>query len=529
MNADLEQWQVGKRAVRSEAGVVAAQHVLAARAGADMLARGGNAVDAAVAAAFALAAVEPWMCGLGGSGFAVLHMGGGPARAVDFQGELAAATGSADYPVDPGLPSTIMGFPGVEDRANTLGARSATVPGAVAGLGLIQARFGRLGLDTVLDPAIALAGRGVSVDWFTTLQVALSAPDLARDPGAAAIWLPGGHPPRPETVLELGALPATLRALADLGPEGFMAGEPGARLAADLQAAGSRITQADLAGYRAVEFDAPSVLHRGVEIHTAGPHSGGPRLADFLGRMGEARPAGPAPGPEDWVRIADALDAAWRAHRARIGLEGEPMGCTSSLAAVDAEGNMVALTYTLLNRFGAAWVSPATGILMNNAVAYFDPRSGRPTSIAGGKRINASNMCPVVASRGGAAIFALGASGANFIMPAVAQVAALMLDWEMDLETALNHPRIDASDRGSVRADPLLGDDSLAALGARGEVEIAQRLVFPKLYACPSGVSRDPARGLSAGLNDPSQPMGGAAAPSRLALAAIGEAPAQRP
>ncbi|MEL6235758.1 MAG: gamma-glutamyltransferase, partial [Pseudomonadota bacterium] len=174
MNADLEQWQVSKRAVRStgaaEGGVVAAQHVLAARAGADMLARGGNAADAAVAAAFALAVVEPWMCGLGGSGLAVLHMAGGPAEVVDFQGVLAAAATPAAYPIDPDLAWTIMGFPGVAGRANTTGPRAATVPGAVAGLAEISARFGRLGLDTALEPAIALAARGLPVDWFATLQ-----------------------------------------------------------------------------------------------------------------------------------------------------------------------------------------------------------------------------------------------------------------------------------------------------------------------------------------------------------------------
>jgi gamma-glutamyltranspeptidase/glutathione hydrolase len=137
----------------------------------------------------------------------------------------------------------------------------------------------------------------------------------------------------------------------------------------------------------------------------------------------------------------------------------------------------------------------------------------------GRKRINASNMCPTIATREGEALFAIGASGANHIMPATTQIAALMLDFGLDLEAAFNHPRLDASDRGGVRVDPRLGAEVLAALGRDFTLEVAQLLVFPKLYACPSGVSRDPGSGLCQGINDPSQPIGGAAAPAPFTLA----------
>ena len=104
-------------------------------------------------------------------------------------------------------------------------------------------------------------------------------------------------------------------------------------------------------------------------------------------------------------------------------------GCTSHMSAVDGDGNMAALTYTLLNRFGSGVVLPGTGILMNNAVSYFDPRPGFPTSMAGGKRINASNMCPTIAVRAGRALFAVGASGANHIVPCTLQIAARDVEW----------------------------------------------------------------------------------------------------
>ena len=173
---------------------------------------------------------------------------------------------------------------------------------------------------------------------------------------------------------------------------------------------------------------------------------------------------------------------------------------------------------------------------MNNAVSYFDPRPGRPTTLAPGRRVDASNMCPTVARRPDGGGFALGASGGNLIMPAVTQVAALMLDFGLSLEEAINAPRLDASDRGSVRADPALGPDVLAALGRGRELEVAQRLVFPKLYACVSGVARA-ADGACTGLSDPSHPAAGASGPApfeaadgrSLAAAPAAPAPGVRP
>src|SRR3546814_5453747 len=132
---------------------------------------------------------------------------------------------------------------------------------------------------------------------------------------------------------------------------------------------------------------------------------------------------------------------------------------------------------------------------MNNAVAYFDPRPGNPVSLAGGKRNNSSHMCPTLATREGAALLAVGASGANHIVPCTAQLAALMLDYGLSLEEAFHTPRIDASARGSLRADPAMGEAALAELRKVFTLEVAQQLVFPKLSACPSGVARDPATG----------------------------------
>jgi len=513
LNDATEHWSTGKHAVQSDGGMVAAQHQLAAEAGASLLSKGGNAADAAVACAFALGVVEPWMSGLGGSGYAVIwDARSSQATVVDFQGVLPAAIDRADYPLDPRVPMSIMGFPGVVNEHNVRGYGAVSVPGALKGLSHVQSRFGKSGLDTVLEPAIALAERGLPCNWFTTLQVALAAEGLARDPVAQATYMPHGRPPLPEQFLELGKLGQTLKAIAEQGPDTMYGGALGESMCVDFARGGSRITIEDLANYQIIESNALTGSHRGVELHTAGPTSGGPRLIEAFEYVSTHLDQSRGIGAHSYRVYADALNSAWRSHKERIGRETEVGGCTSHLSVVDGEGNMVALTYTLLDRFGAQVVLPGSGILMNNAVSYFDPRPGFPTSMASAKRINASNMCPTIATRSGESLFAVGASGANFIMPCTMQVAGFMLDFDLTLEQSINQPRVDASDRGSIRVDPRVGEAVLKELAQDFELEVAQAMVYPKLYSCPTGVSRDPATGTTWGINDPTQPVGGAAA-----------------
>lgn len=525
MNSNVEQWEVRKRAVSSERGVVAAQNRMAAAAGADALARGGNAVDAAVGCAFALNAVEPWMCGMGGSGYMVIWLADEKrAVSVDFQGVLPQGVDTADYPLDPNVPDAIMGFPGVAENANVVGYKSITVPGAVAGLAESVARYGALGLDSLLGPAIQLAERGLPVDWFTTLQIGLEAADLARFPASAAVYLPDGAPARPEQFLSLGNLAGTLRAIAADGPDTFYKGPIANSLAADLQAGGSRITVEDLAAYRPLFGKPLAHEHRGATLYTPGETSGGRRLNEAFAyvdaHLDRTRPF----GAHAHATYAHALNEAFANHERRLG-RIDTAGSTSHMSAVDAEGNMAALTYTLLNRFGSKVVLPGAGVIMNNAVSYFDPRPGFPTTMEGGKRINASNMCPTVCVRDGEALFAVGASGANHIVPCAMQVAAYMLDYGMSLEEAFNTPRIDAGGRRSIRVDPALGDDVLDELGREFDLEVAQNLVFPKLYSCPSGVCRDAANGRTQGCGDRANPVAGAVAEGRFEI----EADAARP
>jgi gamma-glutamyltranspeptidase/glutathione hydrolase len=297
--------------------------------------------------------------------------------------------------------------------------------------------------------------------------------------------------------------------LADNGSEDFYQGRISELLAADLQAGGSAIRAEDLAAYRAELKEPLQGGHRGARIFGADASSGARRLLDTLSLIAEQLTPGSAVGADTYRIYAGALNTAFAAHKKRTGMVAET-GCTTHLSTVDRAGNMVAMTYTLLNRFGSQVVLPRTGILMNNALSYFDPRPGRPTSMEGGKRINSSNMCPTIAVRDGQALFAVGASGANYIVPAVTQITALLLDYDMSLEQAFHTPRIDASDRDSIRVDAASAAEISAELSLHFELEIAQLTVFPNLYACPSGVLRDPVSGLNYGMSDPSAPIAAA-------------------
>ncbi len=182
---------------------------------------------------------------------------------------------------------------------------------------------------------------------------------------------------------------------------------------------------------------------------------------------------------------------------------------TTHISATDREGGIAALTSTLLSSFGSRYVLPGTGILMNNGIMWFDPRPGRPNSMAPGKRA-LTNMCPVVAARDGRPWFGLGASGGRRIVGAVLQMASFVVDFGMDAETAAHHPRIDVSGAdGGIgidrRLDPEIAERLLQAPGAK----LVEHGVFPTRFACPNLVLRG-ADGRNAGISDVMSPWSGA-------------------
>jgi len=183
---------------------------------------------------------------------------------------------------------------------------------------------------------------------------------------------------------------------------------------------------------------------------------------------------------------------------------------TTHLNVIDRQGNMVAHTQTLLSVFGSKLVLPATGILMNNGIMWFDPRPGTPNGLAPGKR-PLTNMCPVIALRGGKPWFAIGASGGRKIMPAVLQISSFLVDHGMYLEDAFHQPRLDASERDFVAVDSRMPLTVRKALERKFPVRMNELVVYPTNYACPSAVLRDPkGRGEHFGATDVMSPWSGA-------------------
>ena len=513
--APRETWSLRKPVVTGSGGLVAAQHVGAAEVGAEVLAAGGNAVDAALASSLALAVLEPWMSGLGGGGAMVIARADGPVEAIDFGMVAPARLDPAAYPLVEGHDDELFGWPAVLEGRNLLGPLAIAVPGQAAGLGLAHRRHASMPWADLCGPAIALARRGLPVTWYTTLRIADAARDLCRFGAARAVYLPDGVPPTPAADgalahLPLGRFAETLERLAAAGPQDLVTGELARLLVSDVQAAGGVLGPDDLARYQARRGEPVLTEHAGAMFATPGGLTAGPTFAHALALIRGKVPRG-APGPAAYSAWAEALLVAYQERLATMGdlHDRHDPACTTHLCVVDRAGTMVSLTQTLLSVFGSRVVSPSTGILLNNGIMWFVPRPGGPNAIAPGKR-PLSHMCPLVAVKDGAAWLALGASGGRRILPAVLQISSMVADCGLDLESAFHAPRIDVSGGPTVSADRRLRPEVLAQLRARFPVQEVERAVLPNLFACPTGVLRDPDTGEASGMTDPMQPVAGA-------------------
>jgi gamma-glutamyltranspeptidase/glutathione hydrolase len=492
-------WVVTKRSVESARGVVAAQHRFAADAGARILRAGGNAVDAAIAAAFAVGVVEPWLSGIGGGGFMLLRTAhDGQVHAIDFGMVAAQRLDVARYAITEGRDLDWFQWPKVEGDRNIIGPESICVPGAVAGFGLASERFGRLPWRALVAPAIALAETGMAVDWYASLSIAVDAGGLEQCPVSRAIFLPDGRAPvtrerGAEQRLHNPALVRTLRRLGEAGPRDFYDGEIARAIVADLSGR-CAIDATDLAGYQA-RLVAPATLdYRGTRLCAMPGLSGGPTYLAALAELAGTLRGVQRLGPEAFAAYARAIGNAYATRLETFGHAGTTNeSCTSHVSVIDADGNMAALTNSLLSRFGAKVTLPATGILMNNGMMWFDPRPGRPNAIAPGKRPLA-NMCPVVATREGPA-FAMGAAGGRQIVPALVQLTSFLIDFGLSPEEAFHLPRLDASTR-TVVCNARMPADQVAAVARHFSVARVEDTVYPVQFAVPNAVQHDGGRNI---------------------------------
>ncbi len=512
-----QNWQVRKPAARGRAGMVVSQVGAAAEAGVLMLDAGGSAADAAVATAFALAAVEPWNSGLGGIGFAQVVGANGPAETFDFGPVAPAGLDPGAFPLTGRMKQDLFAWPEVEGDRNIHGPLSFVVPSAVAGYALLHERHGRLPLHEVLAPAIALAWRGLPADWYTTLKVAASAAVLRLYPESARVYLPNGLPPvapyqGTPGFFTLGNLPDTLERLAHAGLRDFYEGEVAASVARDAREMGGVLSATDLAGCRARVLPAVAVPWAGRRLMLANGLTAAPTLRRVLEVM-EGTASGPDPSPEWYARFARTMRAAYAERLSGLG-DAEPRAaesCTSHLTACDRDGTMVAMTTTLLSSMGSRVVLPRSGVLMNNGVMWFDPTPGAPNAMAPGKR-PLTNMCPVVAvGADGRPEIAAGASGGRRIMAAVAQMLSFVGEFGLDPEAAAHHPRVDVSGPDGVTADDRLPAVVLDRLRADGPVEVVEHGVMPLNFACPNLIRRGPDGGVT-GVSDAMSPWSAAVA-----------------
>ena len=535
--------------------MVAAKHELAVQAGNDILDQGGNAVDAAVAVAFAIGVVEPWMSGIGGVGFMTIQRANGERAVIDYFGQAPGAAKPDMYELTADFGHSVVGFGGVKDQANAYGPRSVAVPGMVRGMELALQRFGTRTLADTVASAVEFAEAGFEVDWYHGMLISSQQDTITRDPETARIFLTNGRPPaplfgQPAPRIIQRDLAKTLRVIGEQGADAFYQGEVARRIAEHMRATGGLITEADLAAYQA-KVVTPLVLpYRDAELVLLPYQAGGITIGEALnilngfdlGATGfnsaaslhliaEASRRGyadrfayvgdPAFVDTDWARLASAEYAAERRAeinptrasrpgagqhigrtKANLAAAGADEGCTTHFSVVDREGTIVSVTQTLTLLFGSVVTVPGTGVLLNDSMNLFDPQPGGANEIQPGKR-PASSMAHVVAVRNGVPILGVGAPGGRRIMDTCLQMTIDVIDYGLDIATACGAPLIDCA------GPELLVDDRIPAadrgrLRAMGHDVVDVPVSFsPRGFASPTGVTVDPVTGLRYGGADP--------------------------
>lgn len=499
--------QIRKPATTSKGGIVAAQSGKAAAVGAEVLAAGGDCIDAVIATTFALGVLEPWMSGLGGGGAMVLYRAKEDRyEVIDYGMRAPMSLRVEDYPLSGGAASDLFPWARVKDDRNIHGPGAIAVPGVVAGMEEAHRRHARMPWKELLAPSIALAGEGLSVDWWTTVMISSAAVDLRRYPASATAYLQDGLPPNPpwgiksKVRMPQDKLQAAMAHLAAQGPRDFYEGDLARSVAADVQAAGGALSVEDLMPFKAHLREPLSISYRSGKVFATPELTAGPTLSHTLRLLQQGlQPARSGPDAATYAAYASALQTAYRERlkdmgdadgRRSLGADMVAPACTTHFSAVDRDGNMAAVTQTLLSGFGSKFVCPQTGITMNNGIMWFDPKQGTPNSLAPGKRC-LTNYTPVLAQAADGRRVAVGASGGRRILPAVTQLLSFVMDFGMDLDATIHQPRIDASEGTIVVGDVRLPMAVRQDLRARFDYEEARIQTLPMKFACPSLVLRD--------------------------------------
>src|SRR5580700_4775554 len=463
--------------------MVVAEQDLATEVGVSVLRSGGNAVDAAVAVGLALAVTHPYAGNIGGGGFMLIRMADGRTTFIDFREKAPAAATHDMY----------LNANGVPTGDSVVGWRSAGVPGTVRGLALANKKYGREAWPELVKPAVALATNGFPVSKWQMDSWRRSSPLLSHFPESNRIFLKGGAYYEQQETFKQPELARTLDRIAHLGAADFYDGETAHILANEMAKNGGLITLADMHNYQAVERTPLEGHYKGYHIITSPPpSSGGVGLLQMLAMLnGTGHEKFGAGSAESYHYIAEVLrryfadrskylgdpdfvnnpisallapayiqsrratidpDRATSSEQIAPGLTAGNEGSdTTHYSIVDEQGNAVAVTYTLNNGYGSGVTVPGAGFLLNDEMDDFAAKPGEPNmfglvqgernSIAPGKR-PLSSMMPTIILKDGKPFLVLGAPGGPMIITAVLQVILNVIDFGMNVQEAIDFPRI---------------------------------------------------------------------------------------
>ncbi len=470
------QFECEKQPAHGTKGMVVTNHPLASAAGSEMLAAGGNAIDAAVAAFFTLTVVEPMMVGIVGGGMTHIRFGDGHHTVIDGQVRAPMASSPDVYKT---VSDVMPDYLETEGRENAVGPKAVAAPGNLKAWCELLHRFGTLPLADAMAPAIKHATRGFSVTPYLNECISDAASDLINDAEIAKIFLPDGAPLAAGTRLVQTDYGESLKTIAKEGAGTLYGGALGRTIADHMDTVGGLLSMEDFESYKTIERDVVRAPYRDHEIvGPPPPSSGGVHVIQMLNLLEGFRVGELGFGsPENLHLLAEVLKIAFADRKAATadpdfvdvpvarllskdyaderrpdidlsnakswdaGVALPESANTTHVTVADGDGNVVAMTQTINSTFGARIVIPGTGIIPNNYMYVFDPHPGNALSIEAGKRIT-SSMSPVMALKDGKPVVALGLPGGLRIFGSAMQALICVIDHGMSVQEAVEAPRL---------------------------------------------------------------------------------------
>ena len=497
--------------------VVSTARYEASKIGLDILKKGGNAIDAAVGVGFALGVCEPQSSGMGGGGFMIIRFAKtGETKFIDFR-EIAAKGVTPDI-WDKDSKGEVIS----DDKE--FGGKSIGVPGSVKGFLYALDKYGKLDRKTVIQPSVDLANNGYRVSAIMNMDMTNQLENIKKYPATARIYLKNGKPYEVGDILKNPDLAKSMEKVIAGGEKAFYEGEMAEAIVKATVAAKGKMTLEDLKNYKIKVVDPVKGNYRGYEIYTAAPpSSGGAHIIQILNILENYDmkniPAGSTRyyhllsesmkmafadrakfmGDTDFVKIplngviskdyAKTLQAQIDENKSKEYKEGDPWKYesneTTHYSIIDKEGNIVAVTFTVNGVFASGVVADGTGILLNNEMDDFDTGWNKANSIQEGKK-PLSSMSPTIILKDGKPLASIGGLGAQKIITGITQVIVQMIDYNKDIQDAINFPRIHDA-YGEIKYEDRIDKNVINDLQKMGHKVVSGGEWFE--YPCIQGVT----------------------------------------